>query len=245
MRAATLVCFGLSLFGCYDAGDSSPETPKTPTPSTSSDGLVPLRGKVADSKTNAPIAGALVFVEVGGRYLPNPDPSKGHPDYRYVGLSDDQGAYEIRIPAGKAGIHSFKDGYRYGSDLTEDAAQGFKVPSPMEANLAADVKPFAGDFKVEPASVAAGASITFTATLRASGAADPMSEEVLVGEPVSQWARAMDPPTAGVQGKGFPDGTWKTVTTAPAKPGTYKYYLVSSSEKCITSDRLTVELVVK
>src|SRR5262245_36338411 len=42
-----------------------------------------LAGTVVDAASNAPLPGALIVIEEGGAYRPNPDPSKGNPSYRY------------------------------------------------------------------------------------------------------------------------------------------------------------------
>src|SRR5258708_3549778 len=88
--------------GCYSHGET--------TCGQESSRRARIRGRLtvraADKSVRAG-ADALVFVELCGLYSDNPDPSKGNPNYRYVGRADKDGNFEISIPKGTVGLHAF------------------------------------------------------------------------------------------------------------------------------------------
>lgn len=265
MRFAWVVATFVAAFvGCYAEPSEKSASSGGPGAPGANVGPFTLRGKLIDKDTKAPLTKSLVVIEVGGRYLPNPDPSKGHPDYRFVAATNADGTFEVRdVPAGITsdgkfsptwGLHTFENGYRYGTDQIMLEADGAprRLEVTVSPQLAEDVKPTATEFKVEPATVAPGGKVVFTARVEAAGNlladagrdGDPLSEEVLLAEVTTQWARAMAPPSRGIQGFAYPNGTWRYEGNAPTKPGKYTFHLVTSSERCITSDRVSVELVV-
>ncbi|MBK6697113.1 MAG: hypothetical protein IPG50_33735 [Myxococcales bacterium] len=264
-------CVGLAC-ACYEA---PPEKgPIAGAPALTASGPFTLRGRLVDADTKAPLTDSLVVIEVGGRYIPNPDPSKGHPDYRYVAATRADGVFELTVPPGvrdgkvsaEWGLHTFQNGYKYGTDLVKLDANG--APQQLELTVKAmksdDVKPTATEFKVEPTVVVPGGNIVFTALVRSPAGdfrpdrtivdgegrpatfpdADPLSEEVLLAETKTGWARAMAPPFRGIQGKAFPNGVWRYEGTAPTEPGSYTFHLVVSNESCNTSDRVSIKLDV-
>ncbi len=174
----------------------------------------------------------------------------------------------------QVGIHSFSDGYRYGAlkfklrdgNAIVTTRRHFLVPDGVDPATVkeAEFEPTASDFLVgsgaiapAPAiTVAPGAMLDFSVVVKAGSGPlaeqhDVMSDEVLVVQPVLSWTGAMTPPPEGcattgcVQGKGYPDGKWTRSIAAPTVPGTYTYYSVTTSEKCVTSRRLTVTVTVQ
>jgi hypothetical protein len=231
-----LVLVSVCSLGCYTQGETTCTQEDAP--------LAPLRGRVFDARTGAPLQGSLVVVELCGIYTENPDPSRGHPNYRYGGITGPDGTFEIAVPRGKAGLHTFQPGYRYGSlRLGDTTAPGIEVRA--EPLLPEDKRPLVSDFDVQPREASPGQTLAFSLVVRAARPTDPLSEEILIVEPTTQTGRAMNPPSRGVQGRGFPDGTWTARLAAPARPGEYEYFIGVSSEQCITSDRLSVKVKVK
>lgn len=239
---------GLASVSCYTqdplpcAGESAPRTA--------------FKGRVVDGKNNDKLlAGSLVFVELCGLYTDNPDPSKGHPNYRFGTIVGDDGKFSVDVPKGAAGIHTFLPGYRYGfMPIDDTSASGLELK--VEPLLPADQRPVLSDFKATATTVSPGQEITFSVNVRAATAKDPLSEEVLLlekeksvarapDEKETQRARALDPPSRGVQGKGYPDGVWSTKLAAPMKPGTYTYHVGATTEGCIVGENLTLDVVVQ
>ncbi len=221
---------------CYTQGDTTCGQENEP--------LVTLRGKVVKGMTDAPVeAGTHVAVELCGHYSVNPDPSKAHPNYRYATATAADGTFEIRVPRGPGGLHTYFDGYRYGT-MPLGSTDSVDNVVRMEPLLASDVKPTVKDFIVTPTTVSPGGSLTISAGVFAASARDPISEEVLVIEPTTSFARALNPPSRGKPGTGFPSGTWTRVITAPSAPGKYVYTLDATSEQCVNADRASVEVTV-
>jgi hypothetical protein len=236
MALAGVGAAGLMSTSCYTqdavpcAGENAPRAP--------------FRGRVVDGRTGAPLKGSLVFVELCGLYTDNPDPSKGHPNYRFGTIVGDDGKFMVEVPRGAAGIHTFLPGYRYGFSPIEDTGAP-SLELKVEPLLPADQRPILTDFKATPATAAPGQEITFAVTVRAGTPKDPLSEEVLLLEATSSVARALDPPSRGVQGKAYPDGIWSTKVAAPSGPGTYTYHVGATTEGCIVGENLTLEVTVK
>jgi hypothetical protein len=258
MMLAALVCVVLAS-RCYSHGLTTCKQEDSP--------LAPLRGNVTvrlgqppavDGGTDAgapagdaasggadgiaPAAGSLVFVELCDLYSENPDPSKAHPNYRYVALTDEQGNFQVDVPKGTVGLHTLLEGYLYGTLFVGDStAPNLHVQSEP---LGGREPPKLSEFVVMPAQAAPGSGLVFSVKVQAAPN-DPISDEVLLGEPKSGLARAFAPPRRGQPGKGFPDGTWSLALTAPAAPGTYTYYAQAVSEQCSVSTRLTVQVTVQ
>ncbi len=190
----------------------------------------------------APAAGSLVFVELCDLYSENPNPSKAHPNYRYVALADENGNFRVDIPKGTVGLHTVLEGYLYGSLL---------VPDSTAANIHVQSEPLNGrqppaisQFVVTPVEAEPGATLSFSMRVKAAPN-DPISDEVLLGEPTSGLARAFAPPRRGRPGTGFPDGMWTVSLAAPTAAGTYTYYAQAVSEQCAVSTRLAVQVTVR
>ncbi len=253
--ATSLLGWGAALWsiGCYSHGET--------TCKQENSALAPLRGNVivkfiepiADAGADAdggvarversgPGAGALVFVELCDLYSENPDPSKAHPNYRYVALADDAGNFKLDVPKGTVGLHTLLEGYTYGSLLVPDSTSPDVHVVNSEA-LNGRPQPKASDFVVTPTQATQGATLTFSLKIQAA-TSDPISEEVLLGEPISGLARAFAPPRRGRPGQGFPDGIWTLNLPAPP-PGTYTYFAQAVSEQCAVSTRLAVQVTVQ
>jgi hypothetical protein len=241
---------GLLSSSCYTQGETTCGQEEEP--------LVPLRGKIVgeidvvvgkepDGKDKietrtVPQEGSLVFVELCGRYTGNPDPSKAHPNYRHGAVTRADGTFEVLVPRGPAGLHTFKDGYQYGTVPVADTAA--PVPEFRETLRRGKSAPVLSDFKVTPAEASPGQMLRFSVNAKAAPR-DPMSEEVIVLEPTSGTARAFAPPRRGMPGHSYPDGVWTTSMAAPAKPGTYTFLVQSTSEGCVVSNRLPIDVVVR
>lgn len=203
-----------------------------------------LRIKVIDAASRKPLAGAVVAIEKGGLYVPNPDPSRGAPAYVYGTQVASDGTVQLSLPTGAIGVHSFEGGYYYGSRLvTFDQDLGITID--MEAFQSSESPPAITNAQLEPSSVAPGGSFTVSADVTHGDANDPLSDEVIVTWPAKSRSRALDPPAPGVQGKGFPDGQWSATLSAPNDPGTYNYYLTATSEGCVTSEVVPLVLQVQ
>jgi hypothetical protein len=228
----------VSALSCYRPGSST----------CHQDEVAPVRlsGRTFDANTKKPLANVHVFVELCGRYTFNPNPGKGHPNYRYGSVSDDNGNWSLMFPAGPAGLHTFLAGYRYGTVEVLDVGSAGEVPVPMAPLLAADKVPTITNLSASATKAKPGEAISFSVTAKAAINEDPLSEEVLLLQPDTNAARAFNPPLRGEQAVGFANGTWKTVLAAPAKPGTYTYYASVSTEQCITAnERPSVKITVE
>jgi len=202
-----------------------------------------LRGTVVDGATGAHLANALVAVEVGGLYVPNADVSRGNPSYRLAATTGADGTFDLAAPGGDAGVHAFINGYYYGSQkVTVNGATTFMVNAEPGAPAAA--RPALTAFTVDPPTAAPGGSVTVRVTATAASDKHPLSEEVLLISSAEGWSAAMDPPSPGVQGKGYPNGDYHHAFTAPKQPGTYTYVVTATTETCVSSDPVTVTLEV-
>jgi len=201
-----------------------------------------LRARVVDADSGAPLGGALVSIELGGIYLGNPDTSKGNPHYAIGGRADPDGRFNIPVPDEELGLHVFHDDYLY-APWRIDQGDDFGPVIKAERRRAVLMKPTVSNARAEPSVVDAGGRFRMTADVAAATSDDPLSDETLVIEPTTFFTAALDPPSAGEQGVGFPDGTYSRELDAPAKSGTYEYFVVATSEGCVTSDavRIAVE----
>ena len=224
---------------CYTQGETTCGQEDEP--------VAPLRGKVVDSASGQPLEGSLVFVELCKLYSVNPNPGKGHPNYRYGAIAAKDGSFEVAVPKGKVGLHTFLPGYRYGSlEVADSTAPDVVVRT--AALLPGDPRPKVADFLPSAREVKPGESISFAVQVTASSPRDPISEEVLLLEPSTQVARAFDPPFRRGNdgfGVGFPSGKWSVTMNAPSQPGTYTYRFGMTSEQCIVSELLQTEITVR
>ncbi len=203
--------------------------------------LAPLKGTVVDATTQAPLGGSLVFVELCELYSFNPNKAAAHPNYRYGTVAAADGSFEVMVPKGPVGLHTFKEGYRYGSLKVDDStASGLVVRT--SALLAGDVRPTASGFSVDTRVAKPGQTLSFAVDVKAAPK-DPMSEEVVVLEAKTKDARAFKPPfrrTNDAFLAGFPSGRWTATFEAPTTPGEYEYVFGYTSENCIVGDGIGV-----
>ncbi len=204
-----------------------------------------LTVSVLDAASGDPVARAVAGIEQGGIYLENPDTSRGNPSYVYGARSDDRGIMQVELPGGTVGIHVFADGFRYAPkrvDVDGDGATTIEA----EPFLLADRLPSMSDCSIVPAVVAAGGEVVLSATAAAADPdGDPLSEETIVVQPDTSASWVLDPPSPGEQGVGFPDGRYARTVRAPTEPGEYLYVFVTTTEACITSDRVEITLTVE
>ncbi|CAN5349680.1 hypothetical protein BH09MYX1_BH09MYX1_35200 [soil metagenome] len=221
--------------GCFVPGET--------TCGQESGEMVTLSGRVVDS-ASAPVDDANVFVELCDLYSDNPDPAKAHPNYRYGTTTKADGTYSVSVPAGSGGLHVFKPTFRYGFTRLANLS-GAAPEIRLEKLLSQDKPPALAGFSADSVDVAAGSPLRFKVGVQAGRTTDPLSEEVLVLEGGTGRARAMAPPSRGIQGTGYPNGIWTLALDAPQTRGTYTYSVSVSSEQCVTSERLMLTVNVR
>ena len=202
-----------------------------------------LKGQVMSS-AGQPLGQVLIAIERGGLYLFNPNTSKGNPSYRYSAQTDTSGYFDVVLPCDPLdlGLHAYQDGYKYGSRTARVGDNTLVTAPPLKPG---ESLPSLSGTTLSPTTVAAGGVVTVETMAAAAASSDPLSEEVLLFEPTQAWSKALDPPSAGRQGAGFPDGKWRTTFIAPALPGTYTYSLIATSEACVGSPRVALTLTVQ
>ncbi len=202
-----------------------------------------LKGNVISS-AGGPLGQVLIAIEAGGIYVHNADTSKGNPSYRYAALTDNDGYFDVVLPCAPIdlGLHAYQDGYKYGSRTARVGESALVSAPPLKPG---EPTPTLSGSTLSASKVAPGAAVTVETTAAAGSPTDPLSEEVLLFEPTQSWSKALDPPSAGNQGLGFPDGKWRTTFTAPAVPGDYVYSLIATSEACVGSPRVSLRLTVQ
>ncbi len=229
---------GVTSGSCFTQGDT--------TCGQESAARAPIRGRVVNARTGEPVGGSLVFIELCRLYSENPDPAKGHPNYRYGTIAAADGTYEVVIPKGPAGVHTFKEGFSYGAYVFDDSTT---EPTSQEKRIEplddAVKRPTLSDFKVTPTVVAPGGRIRFSVNARAGAPTQPLSEEIIILENTTKVARALDPPRRGVVGVGYPDGLWSTTIEAPTIAGKYTYHIGLTSEGCVNGNQLALEITVQ
>jgi hypothetical protein len=219
-----------------------------------------LAGAALDP-SGAPIV-ALVAIEVGGLNQENPgavgpdgavEPTlRIDPFYQYGARTDEAGAFSLEVPDEKLGIHVYASGFYCGMPDAGaiDPSSGARVvvrPQPLAAEDggAPPAQPTITGFTVTPAVIAPGGTLTMAAEVDAINPEhDPLSEQVLAIEPISNWAGIFAPPTPNDPGKGSPNGVYSRLVLAPLAPGEYVYYLVAATEACVVSEAATAKVLV-
>jgi hypothetical protein len=187
----------------------------------------------------------MVAAEYGGVYLSYCDLAHASPYYVFGAYSALDGGFTVDVKQGMLGFHAFATGFYY-AHATLDTAQGTDVTIKMEPLPPGAAKPTVTNagFGLDGGTVAPDAQVTFSAEVRAGAPTDPLSDELLLVEPLRSWALELDPPAVGKKDD-FPDGTWKRTFNAPATPGTYTYYFSATTGGCVTSDVQSFSLKVQ
>jgi hypothetical protein len=209
--------------------------------------LVHFKGTVVDGVTNQPLANAVVTLEIGGVYVFFSDASRPSPYYQYGGITASDGTFDVLVPQEQLGIHTFTSGYLYaGREKIDDpSVPGTLILSKPIAPEQVPLKPSVSAFTATPATVAAGATFVLSANVQKGPAGtDPLSDEIIVVQPDTAWCGEMAPPAPGGHDD-YPDGTYSRTVTAPAKAGTYTYWLATSSAGCIISDNRSTTVTVQ
>ncbi len=236
--AALIFCVACGSPSSFEGACNPDGTPAFP----SSSGTMRLRGTVTEAMTGTPLANALVAVERGGLYLKTCDPSKGTAWYQYGARGGADGVFDLTIPKVDSGVHVFVDGHYYGSQLVRAADQA-TASFALEPETSVVQKPTLANASLQPASVATGQM--FTITVDVQSPQGPLSDEILAIEPTTTTSAALDPPTAGTPGSGYPNGTYRRMLSAPATSGSYTYYIAATTEGCVTGDTTSLVLTVQ
>ena len=208
--------------------------------------MMRLRGTIFESDGKTIIPFAVLAIEKGGLYVANADASASNPAYLYGGRADSNGQFDLTLPYDSLGIHTFMSNFEYGRMGLEMVDGGLdRVVTITMAAIGARAKPTITGARAEPSTVAAGEIFFVRASVAAACAADPLSEEILLIEPKTQFSTELDPPCGGRQGKGYPDGEYARAVRAPKSPGTYTYYLTATTEQqCVTGDVVPIVVTV-
>jgi hypothetical protein len=219
-----------------------------------------LLAGTARGSSGEPIA-ALVAVEVGGLNQENPgavgpdgavEPTlRINPFYQYGTRADEGGEFSLKVPEEELGIHAYAGGFYCGVPEagTIDPASGTTLTLRLRP-LAEDggtppPQPTITSFTVTPEVVPPGGTLTMSALVEAVDPEhDPLSEQVLAIEPISNWAGIFAPPVPGTPGRGYPNGAYNRLVLAPVAPGEYVYYLVAATQACVVSEPVTARVLV-
>lgn len=234
----------LCTYGCYTGSVAPSDAGCSQVPLPDS-GPVAVQGVVLDSTTDAGIPGAVVAAEYGGIYLQYCDRSHASPYYVFGALADSTGHFSVNAREGQLGFHSFANGYLYSRQLTDTTQDGGTfVTIQAEPVATGQPLPTVTNPHFDTATVSAGATVTFSATLATYDSKDPLSDENILVEPTTGFTTELDPPSAG-QPDDFPDGLWKATFAAPQASGTYTYWFSATTSQCYTSTLYPVQLVVQ
>ena len=199
-----------------------------------------LRGVLVDARSSEPLPDALLAVERDGLFGANPDPTRANPAYVYAARTDAAGRFDVTLPCGTVGLHAFAPGHRCGVAVSEVGDALLLTATPFAEQ---DRAPVLSQASLQPAKVAPGGEVTVRVTAMASGASDPLSDQVLAIAPELKTSLALDPP--GLLPQGYADGVWKRTFTAPSAPGSYTWHLVAATEACVPSAPVALTLTVE
>jgi hypothetical protein len=226
-----------------------------------------LFGRVRDGRSDAGIVGAFVVGEVGG-LGPDGGPATVAVDSRIEDgeITIDAGEFAFaRVPVGPVGLRVFEKGYLEGRSVVPTAASDASVAktvvslvslSDADAGLpradgGAVLRPTAKGLTASSAAtqvpiayVAPSEPVAFAVQVAAGTVDDPLSEDVILVQPSTGWAGALDPPTTAVPGGAYPDGIYSLIVEVPATVGVYTYTVVVASRKGVTSTPLSTVLTV-
>ena len=235
--------------GGYSAAAEPPSFATGDAQADGSDAAVAMmrvRGSVREVDGTTPIPFAVLAIEKDGLYVDNADPSRANPSYVYGGRANANGDFDLMLPKGALGIHTFLDNYQYGrAPLDGDGGVDHILMPITMAPRGILAKPSVTGVRAEPSTVDAGDTFFVRALVVAASCSDPISEEVLLIEPTTSFSAELDPPCKGKQGQGYPDGEYARLVRAPKVAGDYTYYLTATSEQCITGDVAKIVVTVK
>jgi hypothetical protein len=209
-------------------------------------GPVTVTGTVVemlDGGTAVPLAGAMVSAEYGGLYVPYCDLSRGSPYYAFGAITDADGNFTMNARQGVLGFHVFATGYYY-TRRPLDTRSGTSAMLPMVPLTQPERAPVVVSAGFDKTTVAPGGTLTFSATVMAPIADDPLSDEIILIEPSSSWAVELDPPARG-KPDDFPDGVWTKTFAAPTTPGTYTYHFGTTTAYCEASPVQSFQITVQ
>ena len=248
----------LTLSGCYIGGsegsdasadaahgipDGNADVPCTQIPLPDG-GPVHVTGVVVQPDGVTPVPNAMLAVEYGGLYLPWCDLSHASPYYVFGTIADATGKFAIDVRSAMLGFHSFASGYYYSRASLDTTTGATTVTLQMGQLPTGQATPTVTNMGFSAATVAAGAMVTFSATLTTWSPNDPLSDENLLVEPTTSFGIELNPPSVGKKDN-FPNGVWSATFAAPATKGTYTYYFSSTTAGCITSNVMTSTLKVQ
>ena len=196
-----------------------------------------------DASPPVPIPGAMIAVEYGGLYIPWCNLAQASPYYVFGTVADANGSFQIDVRQGQLGFHSFANGYFY-SRAPLDMSMGTTVTLTMEPLPDGQATPSVVDASFAQATVHAGDTVTFSATLTTWAPTDPLSDENLLVEATNSFGLELNPPGLGKKDD-FPNGVWSRSFAAPMVPGTYTYWFSSTTGGCITSNLVSTTLTVQ
>ena len=224
---------------------------------------VELSGRVVAASSDAGLSGAIVVLEVGGlgRASASERSADGSllatqvnsPYIERGGFTNDTGSFALQAPPGQTGLHVFAVGYaetlqsvttlgaadarepvaRVAASLLAPGADGASLPVPTVSRLTAT-----------PSLVETYAAIAFAVDVAAGIPSDPLSGDVVLVEPTTEWAAALEPPVPAVPGQAYPNGDYSLLVYAPATPGAYTYTVVAASRAGVTSAPASVVVTV-
>jgi hypothetical protein len=220
---------------------------------------VRLQGSVLDP-AGKPIEMALVAIEVGGLNQVDPGavgPEGGlvatlkiDPYYRFGAVSVKTGKFSLLVPDETLGVHVYTSGFYCGvpdaGAIPAEAGIITVRPEPLPVVDGSPIaRPTITGFTVSPQVASPGEVVTMTALVEAADPKnDPLSEQVLAVEPTSNFAGIFAPPVPGTPGKGYPNGVYGRLVTAPLAPGEYTFYMVAATQACVVSLAATQKLLV-
>ena len=222
--------------------------------------------------SDAGLAHAIVVAELGG--FVHEDASTDAPPeatlavdpfVRYATVTDDAGAFELRVPAGSVGLHTFKDGFLEDrraivAPSSPDAAPTptlvtLNVPSAEAGSPLVDggvVRPTATRLAIASEALvpvpvivtAPSVPVTFSVAVAPGASTDPLSGDIFLVQLDTEWAGAFAAPTPAIPGRAYPPGVYSRNIAAPSLPGVYTYSVVVASESGVVAARASVALTV-
>ncbi len=190
-----------------------------------------ISGTVLNDTTGTFVASALIALQKLGSGTAASVPGMATDQYTLAAPVDGQGGFSIPAACGPYSVYAFAPGFVSGGVQT---FAGRSVSLGITQNDANALVPTVVDFKAAQDPLTAGATVTFTATLEAS-ASDPLSNQVLLINPILGRVQAFAPPAAASATGAYPNGTWTLSLVAPTSPGVYRYALVAVSGQGLTA----------